>query len=88
MLSGDPGEAFIQGTEGSAIQRPLCADAERAETSGTNPVGNLLQEIGSLGGVGTCVGKVADVQFSRGEIDQNQHALPAPNRAGIVGCCG
>ena len=79
---------FVEGAESSAGQRSLGGGAERAETSGTDRVGSLLQEFGSLGGVGAGGGKVAAVQFGRGEIDQNQHALPAPGQAGIADCCG
>jgi hypothetical protein len=52
---------FIEGTEGSDGQRPLGSSAEGAETSGTNRKGSLLQEIGSLGGMGAGSGKVAAV---------------------------
>ena len=61
---------------------------EYAETNGTNRVGSLLHEFSSLGGVGAGGGKIAAVQFCRGEIDQNQHALPLLGQAGIADCCG
>lgn len=79
----------VQGVEGCAgHQRPLGGGAECAETSGADRVGSLVQEFGSLGGVGAGGGKVAAVQFGCGEIDQNLHALPAPGQAGIAQCCG
>lgn len=75
---------FVESTEGCAGERPLGGDAEVSETSGTDRVRRLVQELGSLSGVGAGGGKVATVQFGRSEIDQNQHTLPAPGRARVI----
>ena len=88
VSSCDPDQVFVECAEGSAFQKPLGGGAECAETSRTNRIGIPVQEFGSLDGMGAGGGKIAAVQFGRGEIDQNQHPLPTPGRAGIANCCG
>ena len=47
-----------------------------------------MQKIGGLRGVGAGGGEVAAVQLGRGEIDQDQDALPTRGRAELVECGG
>jgi hypothetical protein len=75
LLSGVPGEAFVQGAEGPVVQGPLSGGTECAKPGGTNCIGSVVQEISSLGGMGTRGEKVAAVQFGGSKIDQDQYAL-------------
>jgi hypothetical protein len=77
VSSCNPDQVFVKCSEGSAVQKPLGGSAECVEVSGTDRVGNLLQEFRSLGSVGARGGKVTAMQLSCGEIDQNLHALSA-----------
>jgi hypothetical protein len=87
LLSGVPGEAFVQGAEGPVVQGPLSGGTECAKPGGTNCIGSVVQEISSLGGMGTRGGKVAAVQFGGSKIDQNQYALSTWDRVRLVKCC-
>ena len=83
-LGCNPGKMVVEGAEGCGGQRLLSGGAERAETCDTNGIGSPVQEFGSLSDVGAGGGKVAALQFGSGEVDQNQHALPAPGQARIA----
>ena len=77
-------EVFVEGAEGTAVQRLLGRDAECAQTGSAEGVRSLLQKGRGLGGVGARGGEVAAAQFGDGEVDQDHDALSARGRGGVV----
>jgi hypothetical protein len=66
------------------IPRPLRLGAECPQADYAERIGILMQEIGSLSDTGARGGKVTAAQFGGGEVNQDEHVLPAWDWAGLV----